>query len=89
LYKLWYEDCGEGVALLHCTVSQWSIGIARKLDADVADLFDALSAAGFHRAVTFSPNPRFCEYMAGKEIGHITYEQTDYGVYQWELKQVS
>ena len=86
LFDLRTEQLDEANVLVHCTVSEWSPSVARELDEAVARLMDQLLGAGVTRMFTLSPNPRFCEYMGGDRIGTINYDDTEYGVYQWELK---
>ena len=84
-YKLEWEHLSDGVALLHCTVTEWSMPIARRLDVSVNQLFRRLAKKGYHTGITVSPNPRFCEYMAGEHIGGIEWDGIQYEVYKWEL----
>jgi hypothetical protein len=85
LFKLEYEDLGD-MALIHCEVDEWNISVARKLDEAVGNFFNQLWEEGYLSAVTFSPNPKFCEYMGGERIGEGEMNGNYYGIYRWDLK---
>ena len=87
LFDLTWEPLTEDKALLHCEVDEWSITVARRLYKAVAELFVYLEGEGYTTAWTFSPNPRFCQHMGGEIQGGITYENINYWVYRWDLKQ--
>ena len=86
MFNLEWEELDQGRALLHCSVEEWNITIARRLDKHVNALFRRLAQDGYTEAFTVSPNPRFCQYMAGWEIGEIKYNGINYWVYKWELE---
>jgi len=87
LFNLSWEHDGNGRAVLHCTVEEWNISVARQLDVAVAEMFDTLRDLGVKEAFTVSPNHKFCEYMGGYMIGGVTYKDINYWVFLWDLKQ--
>lgn len=86
-FSLTHEHLTSTEVLLHCTVVRWSLSTAKELDSEVSRLFFRLQQLGYETGITFSPNPQFCEYMGGEQVGSITWKGIDYGVYTWDLKQ--
>jgi hypothetical protein len=86
MFRLWIETINDKEVMVHCDVWVWNMKVARRLDQEVNKMFDELRERGVERLVTVSPNPRFCEYLAGEKIGEELIQGKIHGVYLWELK---
>lgn len=79
-----YEVEGKDL-LLHCEVVRWSPSILKKSYTVFGDFLNTMRKAGFERACTITPNPKFAKVFGGKEVATYEHEGKEYEVVIWEL----
>jgi len=79
------EPFGKGV-LFHVEISNWKLSVLKRCYVVCARLMEDMAAAGFIKAATITPNPKFAKLFGGTTTHVIvTKEQQRLEVITWEL----
>jgi hypothetical protein len=85
-FSLQYEPWGENV-LVHFYINKVSHSEMRKWYKQAVAFEQFAKIQGYSKIVTVSPNPRFVSLFGGTEIKTIEYDNKEYKVTIWDLKQ--
>ena len=77
----------ESFLVLHCTVTNWKPSVLRMGLLQFARLEQWAIDQGFERMITITPNPKFVEILGGQTVEEFEYENKQYKVVVWDLKQ--
>lgn len=82
------EDKMDNIFYIHCTVDKWTLNSFKRGLYQFKLLHEFARNKGVKGLVTLSQNPKFCELLAGVEIGEAeTADNQKYKVYKWDLIQ--
>jgi hypothetical protein len=83
-----YEVFGKNV-FLHCTVAEWKPSTIKKGYRVLGDFMYQMQKQGYEHIFAITPNPKFAKLFGGTFVSDITYEDKQYEVVVWDLRQHS
>lgn len=78
----------ENIWFIHCEVSDWKPSSLKRGLRVFRKMHEEAARQGIYYLMSITPNPRFCELLAGKFIKKVkSVDGKEYEVYKWELIQ--
>ena len=83
-FKLEYQDWNN-IWFIHCIVSNWNLKSFKKGLRVFREMHKQALEQKVKGLMTISPNPKFCQLLAGIFVGKVQKDGLEYEVYKWDL----
>jgi hypothetical protein len=81
-----YEIVNEKL-FLHCDVTHFNSKVLRRMYDVFATMKQDFAKRGFAEMITVTPNPKFCELFNGQRGQRMVFNEKEYEVVTWALRQ--